>query len=62
MPMLSLTYIETRAADKAMAAIESTLRCIPVYVETVHPSMEKSLGKSFGYHGVRAAPYYGVVP
>jgi Protein of unknown function (DUF5672) len=29
-------------------------------VETVHPSMTKWLGKSFGFHGVRAAPYYGV--
>lgn len=30
-------------------------------VETIHPSMEKWLGKSFGFHGIRAAPYYGVV-
>ncbi len=29
-------------------------------VETVHPWTEKWLGKSFGFHGIRAAPYYGV--
>ena len=29
-------------------------------VETIHPSMEKWLGKSFGFHGICAAPYYGV--
>jgi hypothetical protein len=29
-------------------------------VETVHPSMDKWLGKSFGFHGLAAAPYYSV--
>ena len=29
-------------------------------VETVHPSMNKWLGKSFGFHGICAAPYYGI--
>ena len=29
-------------------------------IETIHPAMEKWLGKSFGFHGIRAAPYYGV--
>lgn len=29
-------------------------------VETIHPSTDRWLGKSFGFHGIRAAPYYGI--
>jgi hypothetical protein len=30
-------------------------------VETVHDYTQYWLGRSFGFHGVRAAPYYGVI-